>query len=617
MQHKKFVKHSLALLFLGLCFLASAKNALADLKKQIIEDSANQVSVIVPVEKSRDSDYGVLEMSKDEYAKETELTDPNLLENKYFKMVEGESEQALSITDFDGRNVLYHMMIARKHYLALAEKSGDPLTTFDNKLTVRVRMTYGYNPVVHYAKWNDYNNSRYIPFDNYANKWGNETWFDARKSKWAKIDWYDIGFNTGSGTLTQDWLALGEPIPDVVNKYNSGIDSAKIPNVIYHETFHWASDTDALIPMPAAGNQVGEDYANYFGSSLLGRPEIAELHEFSGRFYKQSYKKIREVKDDGDIVVNPERYDASRFVPSFFWSIRNKLGAERADQLIWNSLKYLKQGFFQTRIPPALTKAAEEDKDLTAVEVQFVEDQLTRYSESFVYLQKHFYGNLNVDSVPESFTPAEIASITQSAHAYAKTIAEYSTYLGELGIKLDPEDDQKFKAAASQMEHEIRKPGFLRDMVYRLSRAGIRLGEGAGYALGATSSVLNAPVHFGTELAVAGITGHPLRDYTQEKVYNQFLGAGGGIGGLYYLDVGLSFISNPLPIDLSLTAITLAQSIVCIKEKTTKNLELKNYCDRNANLLNAINSNVSKAGDKTGEETRSFLMKIVHVFKKK
>ena len=84
-----------------------------------------------------------------------------------------------------------------------------------------------------------------------------------------------------SSVTSGNWIGLGtNSALGLLTHYNGGIDGAKIPSVIYHEAFHWASDADGYFPMASEGNPVAEDYANYFGSSILNRPEMAMILVF-------------------------------------------------------------------------------------------------------------------------------------------------------------------------------------------------------------------------------------------------------------------------------------------------------------------------------------------------
>jgi hypothetical protein len=575
------------------------------------QNDPNQISVIIPVPDSPDNDYGLLLLPKDDFAIELGLKNKALLENDFYKIVENESSDALPVGDFDGDNVLYHLMKAHDYYLSLAIKTGAPTANFNHKITVRVRVDHDFNSVEHFSQKLWYDNSCYIT-NHPDNGYDSEIWFFVRKAVWNKLDWYSIAMNTGSAVMTKNYMNIGNILPDVVNKYSGGIDTAKLPNVIYHENFHWASDYPNVIPMPDSGNQVGEDYANYFGSSLGGKPTIAELKEFSGRNYTRHYQKVHAVKDPGDNAANPMAYNSQPFVPSLFWQFRDKLGQARGDELVYRSLKFIRGGIFETLIPAAILDAVHEQKDLTPDEVSFVEDQIKTYTTSFVNLQKYFYNDLVIQSDPG--TLAIEANITDAVHYEDAQIKGLVNTLREEGVEVTSEDEAKFGLIAAQLKTVSREPGFARKVLRVLGHAGIKVGEIAAYSANAAGAVLNAPVHFATELSVSSATGHSMGNFNNEKLSNQLIGAAGGLGALYYLDVGLSLVGNPLPLSLSLTGVMIVETVICTNANTTKKVELKNFCAHNEKVISSIYGVSDKAGDVSGLAIHRGFMNITHIF---
>jgi hypothetical protein len=372
----------------------------ADLK-ELIEENKNNTAVVTSVSESADSDYGLLVMPSTEFSNVTSETTPGKLENDYFNILDNEGTETLSNTDFDGDNVFYHLTKARAYYARLAENSGFSDSAFTRKINVRVRVTEYYNPSTHFTKKLAYNDARYIPAedpidaelnkDSSTGQWNQEIWFQSRKGilNMKKSDWAELAINSGISGTTGSWASLPVTIPlEIYEHYNAGLDPAKLPNVIYHECFHYVTDAEGYFPMASEGNPVAEDYANYFGSSINGKPEIAELNEFSSGFYKRSYKKIKDVKDTKESL-----YNATSFGPSMFWQIQKWLGRDRADQLIWNSLRYLKGSSKHTDVPKALSLAVQNDSALSADEVSEIQELLSAHQKSYENLEKKFSGN--------------------------------------------------------------------------------------------------------------------------------------------------------------------------------------------------------------------------------
>jgi hypothetical protein len=678
------------------------------LKSLIQAQPSGQPAVITVAPGSPDDGYGLLVVPPADFAQQLHLDDPTKLENPYFKIVEAESSEPLSFSDFDGDNVLYHLMKGRAYYAALAKNGGFEDAVFDSvvprKLIVRVRMKNASNPATHFSASADYDNSYYVPAqapmihlvleqrksmlktffgqlsqdlgctsstdpgakwqlqcaqvcDDLASKfsssatekqmqsdgipfagvvqeisaslsspvscsakeaaissafakadalvdvqpWSQEIFFDIRKVMRGKIDWYDLISSAGLSVATGSWVSLGATPMQFFDNYNAGIDGEKIPDVIYHEAFHYASDAEGLFPMASEGNPVAEDYANYFGSSLNGRPEIAEIDEFSGSYYKRDYSKIVEVKDG-----TPEPYNANPFGAAVFWQIRNSLGQARADQLIWNSLHYLDGSALHGDVPQAVSEAAHADSDLSADEIASIDHLLKTYRQSYINLELKFgqgsAGHLDLDA------------LKKAASDEAEQIKNIPAELQALGIAIDADTATHIASTADSLKSESLKPGFRSRVVHAMED----LGKALGYAGGAVYAGGNAPMDFGTDFFSSLFSGHGLLTGKDRSTEAELTGSTGGVVATYYLYSGLSALGYAFSgtVTSSAFGVVFINSEVCKKADPSGKSSLDVYCLKNAQLLNVIQRDSVRSGAEIGTAVHQELKKIGQFLKK-
>src|SRR6185295_390689 len=161
----------------------------------------------VPGMKENDG-YALLTLPEEEMVKKLELTDPAHLENAWFRVVEAETDEPLPLTDFDGRNVLYHLMEARAYYKGLADSTGVPSPALDRKVVVRVRMTHGPNAAggaSHFTKVPHSDDSGYMPFLGGTE----EIWFFVRKATLRNFSLYNFLSSEGLALASRAYVDAG------------------------------------------------------------------------------------------------------------------------------------------------------------------------------------------------------------------------------------------------------------------------------------------------------------------------------------------------------------------------------------------------------------------------
>jgi len=267
------------------------------------------------------------------------------LENSLFKVVEFDGEvqengkhkplgnKTLHYSDFDGRNVFFHLNAAIRFFRTLDPQN--PAISAERKaITVRVRAHLQHHGETHYnVNQKGGNQSGYFAKDP-SGRWGDEIWFYKRQSSFKKFKFIT---STLIPALFTPWSLILTPL-NYQQQHYSGYDTVKLPSVIYHEAFHYATDTEHLLKFSGTPQPVFEDLANYFAISILGAPRIAGLKAFSAKNAKRDFKKIQKVKKQKKKLTS---YNYSGFVPQILWQIRTLEGPQKTDQMVWQLAKII------------------------------------------------------------------------------------------------------------------------------------------------------------------------------------------------------------------------------------------------------------------------------------
>src|SRR5688500_1136553 len=104
--------------------LALGTQARADWRALIAKQDPARPSVVTRTSELTPRDgYALLSLPRSDMEARLPLTTPGVLENPHFNVVEGKNDEPLPLEDFDGRNVLYHLMEARAFFKGLAERT--------------------------------------------------------------------------------------------------------------------------------------------------------------------------------------------------------------------------------------------------------------------------------------------------------------------------------------------------------------------------------------------------------------------------------------------------------------------------------------------------------------
>lgn len=337
------------------------------------------------------------ETSNRVYYTEAEMPDlesNNSFDGKYFKIVKGKNKEAITFDEKDeelllkAANTYYHLNKARDFWVRDMESE---VAANLPKMIVRVEITNQYDDLGHFAHQNkapQYNNAlsipegetpSWVPADK-QDKWGKEIWFRPMK----KILTSELG-PLGPNPLTQSLMALERPLLNyTANQFNQRLmeqffypayvarplhedviryvgtmalmkvliygskhadalfmekyyylDTAMLPEIAYHEYAHVVlSDKLAM----SHSTPMNEGMADYFAAVQSGKRKVyGKVPGYSNAAPKDTQeKRIYTHWDESN------RNATADFTLSVLWDVRETLGAEVGDKVVYQARQYLK-----------------------------------------------------------------------------------------------------------------------------------------------------------------------------------------------------------------------------------------------------------------------------------
>ncbi len=321
----------------------------------------------------------------------TDLISNDSFDGEYFKIVKGKSDEAIrfdaeSELTFRAATAYYHLTIARNYFI---HKVKSDYVKNLKKIVVRIELTNQFSELGHFA--NDkldpqYNNALTIPAGEGLSSrgvkpWGNEIWF--RPSK--KIHIRDLKTNNLANrefsvlmgsfrnqihmqslqrflagaviALTQDGapsplstenlirtvgssiiMEVGYQFLDPITKLFSRkwywLDTAVVPEIIYHEYSHVALSDHLVLSHSTA---IIEGMADVFAGQIANSPKLA-MHI---KKYNTYNGKNAERKQDYMIQFEMGEYANTDFVFGMLWEIKKILGEEKGEQFMFELRKKL------------------------------------------------------------------------------------------------------------------------------------------------------------------------------------------------------------------------------------------------------------------------------------
>jgi hypothetical protein len=329
--------------------------------------------------------------------REVELTDlesPDSFDGKYFRVVKGKDQEAVSFQDADrdlvlkAANTYYHLTLARDFWV---KKMSAERVAAVPKLTVRLDITNLFDDQGHFA--NDhrdpqFNNALSIPAgktpdwvpEGREDAWGPEIWFRPKKVIDTRVFLNEIGPNP----VTQTMTALEHPIINYARSqlqvslierlfypsYATGsfqtdlirfagtiamteflihaskradplflekwfyLDTAMVPEVVYHEYAHIVLSDYMKI---THSTPVIEGMADYFAAAEANKRKVyAKVPGRSTSNPKDPYNKKPYTH-----WSEANRTASSDFVLAVLWDVREALGEEMGNKVVYQARKYL------------------------------------------------------------------------------------------------------------------------------------------------------------------------------------------------------------------------------------------------------------------------------------
>jgi hypothetical protein len=323
-----------------------------------------------------------------------DLESDNSFDGKYFKIVKGKSNEAVSFDDPDqdlvlkAANTYYHLTKAKNFWVyKLFSELPDKLP----KIIVRLKITNLFDEQGHFANDNrnpQFNNAlaipegkspSWIPASN-QKSWNKEIWFRPMK----KISTADMKNNLGPNPVTVALKTIESPFINYTqSRFNMTLlehmlypnyvarpfwqdslifagtiamtkvvieaskrmdrlfmekwfylDTAMVPEVIYHEYAHIILSDHLEI---SHSTPVVEGMADYFAAVLSGKRKVyARVPNFSN-----SNPKNTQHKRPYGHWVESNHAAAGDFVLAVLWDVRETLGAEMGDKLVYEARKLL------------------------------------------------------------------------------------------------------------------------------------------------------------------------------------------------------------------------------------------------------------------------------------
>lgn len=315
----------------------------------------------------------------------TDLVSSIGFEGQYFKIVRGKSNDAIRFDDerelvFRAATVYYHLTIARNYFVNKLKSS---FVMNLPQLVIRIDHTNQFSELGHFANDNldpQYNNALTIPAGQGLSSrgvkpWGIEIWF--RPSK--KIHLRDVQVNN---TETKDFLVLMgqfrnqiymqtlqrfistgvvalinpnvnnpltidnvvrtvgssvileagyqfiEPLSKAFSRKWYWLDTALVPEIIYHEYAHAALSDHLFL---SHSTPIIEGMADFFAGQIADSPKLAmhikKYNTFNGKNAKR--------KKDYQIEFEMKEYANTDFVFGLLWEIKSILGEAKGEDVVF------------------------------------------------------------------------------------------------------------------------------------------------------------------------------------------------------------------------------------------------------------------------------------------
>jgi hypothetical protein len=313
-------------------------------------------------------------------------------DGEHFKIVKGKSDEAIKFDAeedlvFRAATAYHHLTVARNYFI---NKVKSEYVSKSEKMVIRIEHTNQFSELGHHAHDNldpQFNNALTVPAgkglaSRGVKPWGSEIWFRPKK----KIHISDLNTNNlanqefkvlmrgfrnqihmqslqrflagavgalvsgstrsnplsvdnvirtvGSSLIMEFGYQFIDPISKATARKWYWLDTALIPEIIYHEYAHAALSDHLVLSHSTA---IIEGMADFFAGQIAGSPKLAKHIKKHNTFNGKNAKK----KQDYVIQFEMTEYANTDFVFGLLWEIKNILGEEKGEAFMFDLRKRL------------------------------------------------------------------------------------------------------------------------------------------------------------------------------------------------------------------------------------------------------------------------------------
>lgn len=339
----------------------------------------------------------------------TDLISPDSFDGEYFKIVLGKEDEAIRFdaeegVRFKAATAYYHLTKARNYFVDVVRSE---YVRNLEKLTIRIEHKNQFSELGHFAHDNmepQYNNALTIPAGKgLASKgvkpWGNEIWF--RPSKRIHISEINVDNSqaqefkvlmrnyreqthmqslnrfftnlayaaanggdpfsqdavirtVGSSLLMEAGYLLFDPITKMFTRKWYWLDTAMVPEIVYHEYAHVALSDYLILSHSTA---IIEGMADFFAGQIANSPKLANkikrYNTYNGKNAKNKQKYM--------LQFETENYANSDFVFGILWEMKKIVGEKRGVDFMYElRTKLTTNSNIRTELVEALLRNCEE-----------------------------------------------------------------------------------------------------------------------------------------------------------------------------------------------------------------------------------------------------------------
>jgi hypothetical protein len=319
-----------------------------------------------------------------------DLTSETSFDGKYFKIVLGKSNDAVKFDDaeelvFRAATAYYHLTLARNYFINNVKSN---YVANIEKMVIRLEHKNQFSELGHFAHDNlepQFNNALTVPAGKGLSSrgvkpWGTEIWFRPKK----KIHIRDLNTNglanqefkvlmrgfrnqihmqsmqrflassvtvlvsgssrndpfsteslmrtVGSSLIMEFGYQFIDPITKATSRKWYWLDTALVPEIIYHEYAHAALSDHLVLSHSTA---IIEGMADFFAGQISGSPKLAKHIKKYNTFNGKNAKR----KQDYVIQFEMSQYANTDFVFGLLWEIKNILGEEKGEAFMFELRK--------------------------------------------------------------------------------------------------------------------------------------------------------------------------------------------------------------------------------------------------------------------------------------